>query len=180
KMNLPDNFSGTDGKIGYDEWIRKMELYFAYSNVITDRARLLIALSRLTGTPSIQFKELAERIASNQSQYTWAEFKQKLSGVYGRYDEKLTAKQELNKLARNTAKAEKDFLTYAEEFRTLAGIAEYSDEHLIDILKNVVNRDMKVGMSVRERILTEWNNYLETLIDIYKVLYPERGGASIF
>ncbi|THU79007.1 hypothetical protein K435DRAFT_875992 [Dendrothele bispora CBS 962.96] len=39
---------------------------------------------------------------------------------------------------------------------------------------------MKVGMSVHEHIPTEWNNYLETLIDIYKVLYPKRGGASIF
>ncbi|THV01793.1 hypothetical protein K435DRAFT_654661 [Dendrothele bispora CBS 962.96] len=179
-MNLPENFSGTDGKIGYDEWIRKMELYFAYSNIIADRARLLIALSRLTGTPSIQFKDLAEQVTNDQIRYTWTEFKRKLSGVYGRYDEKLTAKQELDKLAKNTAKAEKDFLTYAEEFRTLAGIAEYSDEHLIDILKNVVNRDMKVGMSVRECIPTDWNTYLETLIDIYKVLYPERGGASIF
>ncbi|THU79006.1 hypothetical protein K435DRAFT_875991 [Dendrothele bispora CBS 962.96] len=102
RMNLPENFSA-------------------------DRARLLITLSRLTGTPSIQFKDLAEQVTNDQVRYTWTEFKRKLSGVYGRYDEKLTTKQELDKLAKNTAKAEKDFLTYAEEFRTLAGIAEYSD-----------------------------------------------------
>ncbi|THU75629.1 hypothetical protein K435DRAFT_880448 [Dendrothele bispora CBS 962.96] len=83
KMNLPENFSGTDGKIGYDKWIRKMELYFAYSNIIADRARLLIALSRLTGTPSIQFKDLAEQVTNDQVRYTWTEFKRRLSGVYG-------------------------------------------------------------------------------------------------
>ena len=62
-------------------------------------------------------------------------------------------------------------------------MAEYEDQIHIDKLRNVVPKDLQqslVIMELNNSLPTKWDNYLETLLKVYKALNPEKVRGYIF
>jgi len=69
---------------------------------------------------------------------SWGDFAQELKNIYGQRDDKEGAKKELMVLWVNKDLARKNFVKYAEQYRTLARIVNYSDEVHINKMKEVI------------------------------------------
>jgi len=69
---------------------------------------------------------------------SWGDFAQELKNIYGQRDDKKGAKKELMVLWVNKDLARKNFVKYAEQYRTLARIVNYSDEVHINKMKEVI------------------------------------------
>ena len=64
----------------------------------------------------------------------------------GQRDDKEGAKKEITALFNNKDLAAKDFIKYAERFRTLGRLTGYDNELLIDKLREVIHRDMRIAL----------------------------------
>ena len=79
--------------------------------------------------------------------------------------------------------ASKDFIKFAEQYRTLARIVDYQDEIHIDKLGGVISQELRNALVVFEvsgKTPTGWEEYLELLLKAYKALHPEKTKSSIF
>jgi len=79
--------------------------------------------------------------------------------------------------------AKKNFVKYAERYRTLARIVNYRDEVHIDKMKEVIPdelRNMLVIYEITNQSPKTWNDYLKLLIQAYKVLHPDKAQGTIF
>jgi len=69
---------------------------------------------------------------------SWGDFAQELKNIYRQRDDKEGAKKELMVLWVNKNLAKKNFVKYAERYRTLARIVNYSNEVHINKMKEVI------------------------------------------
>ena len=80
-------------------------------------------------------------------------------------------KKKLTVLWVNKDLARKNFVKYAERYRTLARIVNYSDEVHIDKIKKVIPnelRNMLVIYEITNQSPKTWNDYLKLLMQAYK------------
>ncbi|KAF8656643.1 hypothetical protein AX16_002474, partial [Volvariella volvacea WC 439] len=114
---------------------------------------------------------------------TWQDFMKELSRVYGKRSDVDTAKEELSALWNNTDLARKDFIKFAEQYRTLAHLANYEDKIHIDKLTLVIPQELRnaiVMYEVEGKLPINWDAYLELLLKAFKALHPDRTKGSIF
>ncbi|KAJ3752043.1 hypothetical protein EV360DRAFT_75707 [Lentinula raphanica] len=114
---------------------------------------------------------------------SWDNFANELNAIYGRRDNKEGAKNEITHLWTNKSLASKDFIKYAEQYRTLARIVDYQDSIHIDKLCDVISQELRNALVVLEisgKTPTKWEDYLELLLLSYKALHPEKIRSVIF
>jgi len=80
-----------------------------------------------------------DKVQTGLSVGSWGNFAQELKNIYRQRDDKKGAKKELTALWVNKDLARKNFVKYAEQYRTLARIVNYSDEVHIDKMKEVIS-----------------------------------------
>ncbi|EED77594.1 predicted protein [Postia placenta Mad-698-R] len=78
--------------------------------------------------------------------------------------------------------ASKDFVKYAERFRTLGRLTEYDDSLLIDKLREVIPRDMRLVLAGKDEstLPKDWTLFLDILLNINKIVNPEKARGSVF
>ncbi|OBZ66591.1 hypothetical protein A0H81_13439 [Grifola frondosa] len=159
-MPEPPTFSSTDNKLDLEGWLNQVVLYCLASGIVTDHQKIMC-------------KDLG----------TWDEFVKELSAIYGKWDDKESAKEEITNLWSNKDLAKKDFIKYAEQYRTLARLVEYQDKIHIDKLRNVIPTELcnsLVMLDIAGKMPTKWEKYLELLLRTYKALHPEKTKTKIF
>jgi len=73
--------------------------------------------------------------------------------------------------------ARKNFVKYAERYRILARIVNYSNEVHINKMKEVIPNELQNALVIYEitnQSPKTWNNYLKLLMQVYKALYPDK------
>ncbi|EED83045.1 predicted protein [Postia placenta Mad-698-R] len=102
--------------------------------------------------------------------------------IYGQRDDKEGAKKEITALFINKDLASKDFVKYAERFRTLGRLTEYDDSLLIDKLREVIPRDMRLVLAGKDEstLPKDWTLFLDILLNINKIVNPEKARGSVF
>jgi len=83
-----------------------------------------------------------DKVQTGLSVGSWGNFAQELKNIYRQRDDKKGAKKELTALWVNKDLARKNFVKYAEQYRTLARIVNYSDEVHIDKMKEVISDEL--------------------------------------
>ncbi|EED82576.1 predicted protein [Postia placenta Mad-698-R] len=113
---------------------------------------------------------------------TWKAFVAELAQIYGQYDDKEGAKKEIMALFINKDLASKDFVKYAERFRALGCLTEYDDSLLIDKLREVIPRDMRLVLAGKDEstLPKDWTLFLDILLNINKIVNPEKARGSVF
>ena len=113
---------------------------------------------------------------------SWKDFVNELAQIYGQRDEKLAAKDKLEALCKNRQLAEKDFIKYAERFRTLGRLTGYDNELLIDKLREVIHQDMRIALVGKgsSQLPKTWTAFLDMLLEFYKELNPEKARGMVF
>jgi len=77
----------------------------------------------------------------------------------------------------------KNFVKYAERYRMLARIVNYSDEVHIDKMKEVIPDELQNALviyKITNQSPKTWDDYLKLLMQAYKVLYPDKAQSTIF
>ncbi|KAF8644303.1 hypothetical protein AX16_008556 [Volvariella volvacea WC 439] len=106
-----------------------------------------------------------------------------LSGVYGKRSDIDTAKKELSALWNNKNLAKKDFIKFAEQYCTLARLADYEDKIHVDKLTLVIPQEFCnaiVMYKVEGRLPNNWDAYLKLLLKAFKTLHSNHTKGSIF
>ena len=183
KIGEPPEFNGSDGKVKFNEWMNKIQLWFVHEGVATDRQKVSVAMNKLSGAAAQYMEPWIKGLTDGTTIGTWDEFVTEMKVQYGQKDQKEGAKRELTKLFTNKDLATKDFIKYAGNFRTLGRISEYTDELLIDKLHNIIDKDMRValiGVETHSQLPTKWTAYLDLLLTMHRKLNPEKSQAHIF
>lgn len=183
KVPDPPTFSGSDNKMNLEDWLNQLTLYCSATGIVTDHQMIVCALMRLRNPASTYMKKYFDDNRVKKDLGTWDKFVRELSGIYGQRDDKEGAKEEITQLWSNTALASKDFIKFAEQYRTLARIVEYEDKIHIDKIKGVIPRDLRNSVIFYElagQMPTEWEKYLELLLAAYKELHPDKARGAIF
>ncbi|KAF7975938.1 hypothetical protein HWV62_8221 [Athelia sp. TMB] len=181
KIGEPPEFNGADGKVKFQEWINKIQLWVVHEDIVTDRHRITVAMNKLSGSTAQYMEPWIEKLTTGQTIGSWKEFVHELTIQYGQRNEKEGAKKELTALFINTA--HKNFVKYAEKFRTLGRISVYEDSLLIDKLSQVIEKDMcpaLIGYKSGNNIPTKWGEYLDLLLEIFKDVHPDKAQGRIF
>lgn len=183
KMPEPPLFSGSDNKMTLEDWLNQVALYLSSTGVVTDKQKIILALSRLRQPATTYMKKYYDDNREGRDLGTWKRFEKELTSIYGRRDDKEGAKQEITALWNNKSLANKDFIKFSEQYRTLARIVEYEDQLHIDKLKGIIPDDLRkatVLLDMSNMLPTKWEEYLEILLKAYKALYPEKSKGKIF
>lgn len=182
RIGEPPKYRGADDKVKLASWLNQLALWNAHEGIVTDKQRILNALTRLEGPAAQYMTPYFNKIRDDQDVGSWTDFVKEMTSIYGLRDEKAGAKKEIEALFSNKDLAQKDFIKYAEKFRTLARLTGHTDEFLVDKLRNIIHRDMKLVMAGKPEgdIPTKWVEYLEMLVSIFKILNPEKAQDSIF
>jgi len=75
------------------------------------------------------------------------------------------------------------FIKYAEQYRTLARIVNYSNKKHIDKMKEVILYKLQNALVIYEitnQSPKTWNNYLKLLMQAYQALHPDKAQGAIF
>jgi len=83
-------------------------------------------------------KSYFNKIEAGSNVGSWGDFAQELKNIYEQRDNKEGAKKELTVLWVNKDLAKKNFVKYAERYRTLARIVNYTDEVHINKMKEII------------------------------------------
>lgn len=184
KMDPPPLYSGTDGKVTFEEWFNKVTLWFANQPSLTDHRKISLALSRLTESAGIYSQPWISLLEDKSETPKWEEFISELKAQYGNKDQKEVAKREITALFANKSLAAENFVKYAERFRTLGRMVGYEDELLIDKLDHVIDKDMRLVLAgyahSRTPMPEKWKDYLDMLLSIYKTIHKEKTEGHIF
>jgi len=124
-----------------------------------------------------------DKIQAKQSVGSWGDFAQKLKNIYGQRDDKEGAKKKLTALWVNKDLAKKNFVKYAERYRTLARIVNYSDKVHIDKMKEVIPNELRNALVIYEitnQSPKTWDDYLKLLMQAYKALHLDKAQGTIF
>ena len=102
---------------------------------------------------------------------------------YRQRDNKEGAKKELMALWINKDLARKNFVKYAEQYRTLARIVNYSNEVHINKIKEVIPDELQnvlVIYEITNQSPKTYNDYLKLLMQAYKASYLDKVQSAIF
>jgi len=83
-------------------------------------------------------KSYFDKIEVGSNVGSWGNFAQELKNIYRQGDNKEGAKKELTALWVNKDLAKKNFVKYAEQYRTFARIINYSNKAHIDKIKEII------------------------------------------
>jgi len=122
-------------------------------------------------------------VQAGQGVGSWDDFSQELKNIYGQRDDKERAKKELMALWVNKDLAKKNFVKYAERYRTLARIVNYSNEVHINKIKEVIPNELQnvlVIYKITNQCPKTWDDYLKLLMQAYKALHPDKAQGTIF
>lgn len=181
KIAEPPTFTGAEDKVTLNEWLRLVTLWNNHEGVVTDSKKIVVALSLLKGAAHKYMSSYYDKLESGQNVGTWEDFKKELIQIYGQRDDKEGAKKELTSLFNNKDLAQKNFVKYAERFRTLGRLSGYDDALLIEKLRLVLDNQMRMCLiGARNNLPTKWTEFLDTLLEFYKELYPEKTQGKIF
>ncbi|KAH9885625.1 hypothetical protein C8Q73DRAFT_749182 [Cubamyces lactineus] len=182
KIGEPPIFKGSDDKIKLEEWRNLISLWCAHEGITTDKQKIVTTLSRLQGPAHKYMASYYDRVGRGQDLGTWDAFMDELAQIYGQRDDKEGAKKEITALFSNKELAAKDFIKYAERFRTLGRLTGYDDELLIDKLREVVSRDMRIALvgTRGSDAPKKWPDFLDMLLDFYRELNPEKTRGTVF
>jgi len=95
-------------------------------------------------------KSYYDKVQTGLSVGSWGDFVQELKNIYGEQDDKKGAKKELMMLWVNKDLARKNFVKYAEQYRTLARIVNYSNEVHINKMKEVIPNKLENVLVIYE------------------------------
>ena len=76
----------------------------------------------------------------------------------------------------------KNFVKYAEWYRTLARIVNYSDKVHIDKMKEIIPDELQNALVIYEitnQSPKTWDDYLKLLMQAYKALYLDKAQGAI-
>lgn len=184
---MPDipEFSGDIKVMPLEDWLNQLILYCRVTGIVTDGQKILYALSRIRNPATKYLKIYYDKTRESRDLGSWAEFVQELGKLYDQRDTAESAKDELHKLWDNTDLAKKDFLQYAEQYQTLSRLVNIQDEVHINRLYAVVPHSFRVPlfsakMAMNGKLPTDWSEYLDLLIKIYKTLHPDKVKSTIF
>jgi len=79
--------------------------------------------------------------------------------------------------------AKKNFVMYAEQYRTLARIVNYSNKVHINKIKEVIPNELQNALVIYEitnQSPKTWDDYLKLLIQAYKTLHLDKAQGTIF
>ena len=122
-------------------------------------------------------KSYYDKVQAEQGIGSWGNFAQELKNIYGQWDDKEGAKKKLMALWVNKDLAKKNFVKYAERYRTLARIVNYSDEVHIGKIKEVIPDKLWNALiiyKITNQSPKTWNDYLKLLMQAYKALYLDK------
>ena len=120
------------------DWLSQIALYCLVSGITVDDQKIMCTLTRLRAPTSTYMKSYYDKVQAGQGVGPWGDFAQELKNIYEQRDDKEGAKKELTALWVNKDLAKKNFIKYAEQYRTLARIVNYSDEVHINKMKEVI------------------------------------------
>ena len=122
-------------------------------------------------------KSYYDKVQAGQGVGSWGDFAQELKNIYGQRDDKEGAKKELTVLQVNKNLAKKNFVKYAERYRTLARIVNYSNEVHINKMKKVISDELQNALVIYEitnQCPKTWDDYLKLLMQVYKALHLDK------
>lgn len=182
KIGEPPIFKGSDNKVKLEEWRNLISLWCTHEGIVTDKQKIITALSRLQGPAHKYMESYYHRVGKNQDHGTWDNFVDELAQNYGQRNDKEGAKKEITALFNNKDLAAKDFIKYAERFRTLGCLTGYKDTLLIDKLREVISHDMHIALIGKgeKEVLTTWTAFLDMLLGFYKELNLEKTRGTVF
>lgn len=183
KMADPPIFSGSDSKQPLEDWLNQISLYCSSMSIVMDKQRIVCALGRLRTPASRYMQRFFTLLQEDKDLGLWIDFVKELKDIYGQKDTKESAKEELDKLCGDKKLASTDFIKFAERFKTLARLVNYGDDMLIDKLKKVETQELRqatIGLRISGQIPTDWEKYIELLLQVYKELHPDKAKESIF
>ncbi|KAI0683674.1 hypothetical protein C8T65DRAFT_594866 [Cerioporus squamosus] len=139
-------------------------------------------ISCLQGPAHKYMASYYDRVGRGLDLGTWEAFMDELAQINGQRDDKEGAKKEITALFSNKELAAKDFIKYAERFRTLGRLSGYNDELLIDKLREVVSHDMRIALVGKggSNVPKKWTEFLDMLLDFYRELNPEKTRGTVF
>ncbi|OSX63664.1 hypothetical protein POSPLADRAFT_1055731 [Postia placenta MAD-698-R-SB12] len=160
KIGEPPAFKGSEDKTKLEEWLDLI----------------------LQGPAHQYMKSYYVKMREGKDLGTWKAFVAELAQIYGQRDDKEGAKKEITALFINKDLASKDFVKYAERFRTLGRLTEYDDSLLIDKLREVIPRDMRLVLAGKDEstLPKDWTLFLDILLNINKIVNPEKARGSVF
>jgi len=138
KMPEPPIFAGSENKIYLHDWLSQIALYCSASSIILDDQKIIYALTHLCAPASTYIKSYYDKVQAGLSIGSWGNFAQELKNIYRQQDNKEEAKKELTVLWVNKDLARKNFVKYAEQYRMLAKIVNYSNKVHINKMKEVI------------------------------------------
>jgi len=185
KAKVPElpTFAGSENKMHLHDWLSQIALYCSASRIIVDNQKIVCALTRLRAPTSIYMKSYYDKVQAGLDVGSWGDFAQELKNIYGQRDDKEGAKKELTALWVNKDLAKKNFVKYAERYRTLARIVNYSDEVHIDKMKEVIPDELRNALVIYEitnQSRRTWDDYLKLLMQAYKALHLDKVQGAIF
>jgi len=183
KVPEPPTFAGSENKMHLHDWLSQIALYCSASGIVADNQKIVCALTRLCAPASTYMKSYYDKVQAGMDVSSWGDFAQELKNIYGQRDDKERAKKELMALWVNKNLAKKNFVKYAERYRTLARIVNYSDEVHIDKMKEVIPDELRNTLVIYEitnQSPKTWDNYLKLLMQAYKALHPDKAQGAIF
>jgi len=142
KVPEPLTFAGSENKMQLHDWLSQIALYCSASGIIADDQKIICALTHLRAPASTYMKLYYDKVQAEQGVGSWGDFAQELKNIYRQRDDKKGAKKELTALWVNKDLARKNFVKYAERYKTLARIVNYSDEVHIDKMKEVIPNEL--------------------------------------
>ncbi len=183
KAAEPPIFSGSENKMHLKDWINQIALVSTIMGYTNDHQKILLALTRLHAPATTYMRSYYDKVEAGQDLGTWVAFTKELNNIYGQRDDKAGAKKELAELWNNKELAKKNFVKFAEQYRTLARLVEYTDEVHIDKLKVVIPQELRNALimyDVNGDLPEKWEEYLELLMKAFKALHPEKAQGAIF
>jgi len=150
KVPEPPTFTGSENKMHLHDWLSQIALYCLASGIIVDNQKIVCALTRLRAPTSTYMKSYYDKVQAEQGVGSWGDFAQELKNIYRQRDDKEGAKKELTALWVNKDLAKKNFVKYAERYRMLARIVNYSNEVHIDKMKEVIPDELQNALVIYE------------------------------
>jgi len=150
KVPEPPTFVGSENKMHLHDWLNQIALYCSVSDITSDDQKIVYAFTHLHTPTSIYMKLYYDKVEVGLSIGSWGDFAQELKNIYRQQDNKKKAKKELTVLWVNKNLARKNFVKYAEQYRTLARIVNYGNKVHIDKIKEVISDKLKNTLVIYE------------------------------
>ncbi|PSR87271.1 hypothetical protein PHLCEN_2v5205 [Hermanssonia centrifuga] len=176
KIREPPFFRESDNK---NEWLNLIVLWCEHEGVATDKQHIVTALSKLQGPAHQYIMSYYVRMRKGKDLGTWKGFVNELAPIYGQRDDKEGAKKEITALFTNK---DLTFIKYALTFRILGRLTGYNNRLLINKLREVLPHDMWPVLAGKDESVlpTEWTKFLDVLLNINKIVNPEKSWGTVF